>query len=210
MTLSSLKDENLQKILSKFGYDSLYPIQEQAISSGLLTGENLLITSPTASGKTLIAIMAALKKIEKKEKGLILLEDDKLYYDNKITIAASGGGDDKVQASISGAGGILERVGGGKYIAKVRSVTDDCKITVTVDGKVAGVSQFRVRTIPQPVGTVGGFASGEVIGWGHTSADSIFHGWMNSPGHHDIIMGSGIIKIGVGWSGTCVVGVVGS
>ena len=68
MTLSSLKDENLQKILSEVGYDSLYPIQEQAISNGLLTGKNLLITSPTASGKTLIAIMAALKKIEKKEK----------------------------------------------------------------------------------------------------------------------------------------------
>jgi helicase len=68
MTLSSLKDENLQKILSEIGYDSLYPIQEQAISNGLLIGENLLITSPTASGKTLIAIMAALKKIEKKEK----------------------------------------------------------------------------------------------------------------------------------------------
>jgi helicase len=68
MTLSSLKDENLQKILSEIGYDSLYPIQEQAISNGLLRGENLLITSPTASGKTLIAIMAAFKKMEKQEK----------------------------------------------------------------------------------------------------------------------------------------------
>jgi gliding motility-associated protein GldM len=82
-------------------------------------------------------------------------------YDNKITIAASGGGDDKVQASISGGGGSLTRLGNGKYIAKVNSVTDDCKITVTVDGKVAGVSQFRVRTIPTPVATVGGVASNE-------------------------------------------------
>jgi helicase len=68
MALSSLKDKNLQKILLEIGYDSLYPIQEQALSNGLLKGKNLLITSPTASGKTLIAIMAALKKIEKKEK----------------------------------------------------------------------------------------------------------------------------------------------
>jgi helicase len=68
MALSSLKDKNLQKILLEIGYDSLYPIQEQALSNGLLKGKNLFITSPTASGKTLIAIMAALKKIEKKEK----------------------------------------------------------------------------------------------------------------------------------------------
>ncbi len=68
MTLSVLKDKNLQKILLDIGYDSFYPIQEQAISNGLLKGKNLLITSPTASGKTLIAIMAALKKIEKNEK----------------------------------------------------------------------------------------------------------------------------------------------
>lgn len=84
-------------------------------------------------------------------------------YDNKVTIAASGGGDDKVQASISGGGGSLVKIGGGKYIAKVNSVTDDAKITVTVDGKVAGVSQFRVRTIPQPVATVGAYASGDNI-----------------------------------------------
>ena len=83
--------------------------------------------------------------------------------DNQVTIAASGGGDDKSAGFYFRWGGSLERVGGGKYIAKVRSVTDDCKITVSVDGKVAGVSQFRVRTIPQPVGTVGGFASGDNV-----------------------------------------------
>jgi gliding motility-associated protein GldM len=93
-------------------------------------------------------------------------------YDNKVTIAASGGGDDKVQASIAGAGGTLEKIGGGKYIARVRSVSDDCKITVTVEGKVAGVSQFRVRTIPQPVGTVGGFASGDNVAAGAFRAQS--------------------------------------
>ncbi|HEX5187841.1 MAG TPA: DEAD/DEAH box helicase [Nitrososphaeraceae archaeon] len=63
-----LKDKNLQKILLDSGYNSFYPIQEQAISNGLLKGKNLLITSPTASGKTLIAIMAALKKIENNQK----------------------------------------------------------------------------------------------------------------------------------------------
>ncbi len=83
--------------------------------------------------------------------------------DNPVTVAASGGGDDKIQATISGGGGSISRVGTGKYVVKVNSVTDDCKITVSVDGKVAGVSQFRVRTIPDPVATVGGYASGDNV-----------------------------------------------
>ncbi|ANE52492.1 gliding motility protein GldM [Flavisolibacter tropicus] len=86
--------------------------------------------------------------------------------DNPVSIAASGGGDDKVQASITGGGGSLVKVGPGKYIAKVNSVTDDCKITVSVDGKVAGASMFRVRTIPTPVATIGGYASGENVNAG--------------------------------------------
>ncbi len=90
--------------------------------------------------------------------------------DNKVTIAASGAGDDKVQASITG--GSLQKLGGGKYIAKVNSITDDCKISVVVDGKVVGVSQFRVRTIPQPVGTIGGFASGDNIPAGAIKAQT--------------------------------------
>jgi gliding motility-associated protein GldM len=92
--------------------------------------------------------------------------------DNPVTIAASGGGDDKVQASISGGGGSITRIGPGKYNVRVNSVTDDAKITVSVEGKVAGVSQFRVRTIPDPVGTVGGYASGDNINAGAFKAQA--------------------------------------
>ncbi len=82
---------------------------------------------------------------------------------NPVTIAASGGGDDKVQVSISGGNGSLIKQGAGRYIARVSSITDDCRISVTVEGKLAGVSQFRVRTIPTPVATVGGFDSGDNV-----------------------------------------------
>jgi gliding motility-associated protein GldM len=80
--------------------------------------------------------------------------------DNPVTIAASGGGDDKIVATITGGSGSLNRIGNGKYIARVNSVTDDCKITVTVDGKVAGASQFRVRTVPDAQAYVGAKISG--------------------------------------------------
>ncbi|GAB4094085.1 gliding motility protein GldM [Flaviaesturariibacter terrae] len=86
--------------------------------------------------------------------------------DNPVTIAASGGGDDKVQASIIGGGGSINRVAPGKYVVRVSSVTDNAKIQVMVDGKVAGVSEFRVRTIPTPTATVGGYASGDNINAG--------------------------------------------
>ncbi len=78
--------------------------------------------------------------------------------DNPVTIAASGGGDDKINATISG--GSLSRVGPGKYIARVNTVSDNCMISVSVDGKVVGQSQFRVRNIPQAQAYVGGQPSG--------------------------------------------------
>lgn len=85
--------------------------------------------------------------------------------DNPVTIAASGGGDDKVTVSVSGGGAppTPQKVGPGKYIVRVNSITDDCKITVSVDGKVAGVSQFRVRTIPRPIAIVGSYESGSNV-----------------------------------------------
>lgn len=82
---------------------------------------------------------------------------------NPITVAASGGGDDRVQVSISGGGGQLRKTGAGKYDAWVSSVTDECRITVSVDGKPAGASQFRVRTLPTPSAYVGGYESGSNV-----------------------------------------------
>ena len=90
--------------------------------------------------------------------------------DNPVTIAASGGGDDKVNATISS--GSLTRVGPGKYIARVNQVNDNTIINVSVDGKVAGASQFRVRTIPAPVATVGGVASNDNMTAGQFKAQT--------------------------------------
>lgn len=90
--------------------------------------------------------------------------------DNPVSIAASGGGDDKVQVSISGGGGSLVKTGAGKYVARVGTVTDDCKITVSVENKIAGVSQFRVRTVPQSQAYVGGKPSGASVSAGEFGA----------------------------------------
>ena len=61
----TLVDPRIKPLLEHFGYLSLYPPQEQALSKGLLDGRNLLITTPTASGKTMIALIAAMNILKK-------------------------------------------------------------------------------------------------------------------------------------------------
>jgi gliding motility-associated protein GldM len=97
---------------------------------------------------------------------------------NPITVAASGGGDDRISVAISGGGGRLDKIGAGKYNAFVGSVTDNCTITVLVDGKPAGASQFRVRTIPDAVATVGGEPSGANIAAGAFKAQGGVAAWV--------------------------------
>jgi helicase len=54
--------ERLVKILSGTGMGKLYPPQAQAVQAGLLAGEeSFVVAAPTASGKTLVAELAALK-----------------------------------------------------------------------------------------------------------------------------------------------------
>lgn len=83
--------------------------------------------------------------------------------DNPVSIAASGSTDDKVTVSITGGDGTVSKMDAGLYNVRVLTVTDDCQLNVYVNGKLAGTSHFRVRPLPQPSGSVGGFVSGAYI-----------------------------------------------
>lgn len=90
--------------------------------------------------------------------------------DNPVNIAASGGAE-QLQVSISGGGGSITG-SRGNYVARVNSITDECRISVSVDGKLAGAQNFRVRTIPDPVATVGGNMSGDNVAAGAFKAQA--------------------------------------
>jgi helicase len=53
----------IKRMLIDRGYDELYPPQVDAIAAGVLIGKNVVLASPTASGKTLVAELAILKKV---------------------------------------------------------------------------------------------------------------------------------------------------
>jgi helicase len=55
--------EQVKEVMLKTGIVDLYPPQEEAVKAGALEGKNLVLASPTASGKTLIAELCALKHI---------------------------------------------------------------------------------------------------------------------------------------------------
>ncbi|MDG6967053.1 MAG: DEAD/DEAH box helicase [Nitrososphaerota archaeon] len=55
------------------GFVELFPPQAAAVESGLLDGKNLLVASPTASGKTLIAALAAFKRIVVQKRKVVYL-----------------------------------------------------------------------------------------------------------------------------------------
>lgn len=104
----------------------------------------------------------------------VALEEMNVLYigwPNKVRVTASGKGDEGVQVSIVGGGGSLQKTGAGSYIANVTSPTNDCKINVTVDGRTSTFN-YRVRDIPNPVGTVGGVASNENMSAGQFRAQT--------------------------------------
>jgi len=68
MKLSEIKSklpEGIYEILKNQKIDELRPAQKKALEAGLLEGKNLLVCTPTSSGKTLIAEFAMLDAILK-------------------------------------------------------------------------------------------------------------------------------------------------
>lgn len=81
--------------------------------------------------------------------------------DNPVTVSGSGSAD-KLQVSIAGGGGSLNKTGTGRYTARVTQETDDCNIIVVTDDGKRTPMRFRVRSIPDPTPRVGANKSGEM------------------------------------------------
>jgi helicase len=95
----------VKTLVDNLGYPSLYPPQQMAIERGILDGKNILVTTPTASGKTLIAMMAIVKAIERGLKAVYLtplraLASEK-YDDLKILERLDLGSGRKIKVAVA-------------------------------------------------------------------------------------------------------------
>lgn len=72
------------KFLESEGYEELYPPQADSVEAGLLDGKSLLVSAPTASGKTLIAMMAMLGHIARGGGKIIYLSPLKALASEKF------------------------------------------------------------------------------------------------------------------------------
>ncbi|NNM03082.1 MAG: DEAD/DEAH box helicase, partial [Nitrosopumilus sp.] len=59
--------------LQSQGFEKLYPPQADSVKSGLLDGKSILVSAPTASGKTLIAMLAMISYLSKNNGKVIYL-----------------------------------------------------------------------------------------------------------------------------------------
>lgn len=71
----------LNNLISNLGYNELYPPQKEAINQGVLKGQNIILSTPTASGKTFVGILAAIKTI--------LIDGGKVVYLSPLRALAS-------------------------------------------------------------------------------------------------------------------------
>jgi helicase len=65
--------EPVKEVTLRSGIAELYPPQEEAVQADVLEGKNLVLASPTASGKTLIAELCSLKHVLEKSGKVVYL-----------------------------------------------------------------------------------------------------------------------------------------
>ena len=101
--------------LKSEGFTKLYPPQAEAVKAGLLKGQSVLVSAPTASGKTLIAILAMLSYLSKNKGKVIYLSPlralasekflefkklEKLSIGNKIKVGISTGDFENIEKKL--------------------------------------------------------------------------------------------------------------
>jgi len=67
------------------GFEQLYPPQADCIKAGLLDGQSILVSSPTASGKTLIAMLAMMSYLSKHNGKVVYLSPLRALAAEKFT-----------------------------------------------------------------------------------------------------------------------------
>ncbi len=107
--------ESAIEFLKSEGLTKLYPPQTDSIKAGLLKGKSVLVSAPTASGKTLIATLAIIGYLSKNNGKVIYLSPlralaaekfiefkklEKLTIGNKIKVGISTGDFDNVEKKL--------------------------------------------------------------------------------------------------------------
>ncbi|MFB5623740.1 MAG: DEAD/DEAH box helicase [Nitrosopumilus sp.] len=116
MNIEKLKlPESAIEFLKSQGFEKLYPPQADSVKSGLLDGKSILVSAPTASGKTLIAMLAMLSYLSQNKGKVIYLSPlralaaekfiefkklEKIALGNKIKVAISTGDFENIEKNL--------------------------------------------------------------------------------------------------------------
>lgn len=116
MNIDKLKlPESAIEFLKSQGYTKLYPPQADSVKSGLLDGKSILVSAPTASGKTLIAMLAIMSYLSNNKGKAIYLSPlralaaekftefkklEKVALGNKVKVAISTGDFENIEKNL--------------------------------------------------------------------------------------------------------------
>lgn len=131
--------EPVKEVVMKEGIDELYPPQEEAVKAGALEGKTLVLASPTASGKTLVAELCALKHILEKNGKTVYLTPLKALASEKFE-------DFKKYTAITKSDGRRVRVGisTGDYDS-TDPWLERCDIIITTNEKADSLLRHRAK-----------------------------------------------------------------